>query len=627
MVVSLFGLKEVYVAIRGEQRAYVTFLVLWVLVTTAKVLLASQLPLFVDEAFYWQEGQHLAMAYSDLPGLTAWLTRLGVEVAGDNRLGVRLPFLLMGAALPWMVASICTRWFGARRGWRAGSLALLMPLSATLGILAVPDVPMAIAALLCLDAGARLLRGVGAGGALLLACGLLLGALSHYRFIGVIAVGFIALLALPEGRKMLRDPRVWIALSVGVAAWVPLLAWNLDNQDAGLKFQLVERHPWAFQWQGVLFLVIQPLLVTPLLFAAMVVVAGKGVRHAQGGFHHLQWRYFALVGATSTLLIFLLGFFTDVERVSFHWPLPGYLALLVCVPALLSHWSRRWRRALWAVTSLGLLLAMGYYLFAASPALREHLAGSKYYPRNFAGWQQLAEGVRDELSEMPEDTQLLAGSFKVGAELGFRLNDPNIKVLPHALNDRHGRTAQLALWKLISDGSRSTPVLLVLAPGDQRYRDLLAHYHDVCELVGPLPPPRVVSLDHGFQRFLLFRLPAEKQPGACVTPAMAWVETPLAGQAVDGALEVSGWAFKDGVGLSRVELLLDGRSAGDARYGRAFDVRPFWKISNDPQHPNTGFDARLDISGLKPGTHWLGLRLHGNDGSVETWAEQPFEIK
>ena len=627
MVVSLFGLKEVYVAIRGEQRAYVTFLVLWVLVTTAKVLLASQLPLFVDEAFYWQEGQHLAMAYSDLPGLTAWLTRLGVEVAGDNRLGVRLPFLLMGAALPWMVASICTRWFGARMGWRAGSLALLMPLSATLGILAVPDVPMAIAALLCLDAGARLLRGVGAGGALLLACGLLMGALSHYRFIGVIAVGFITLLVLPEGRKMLRDPRVWIALSVGVAAWVPLLAWNLDNQDAGLKFQLVERHPWAFQWQGVLFLVIQPLLVTPLLFAAMAVVAGKGLRHAQGGFHHLQWRYFALVGATSTLLIFLLGFFTDVERVSFHWPLPGYLALLVCVPALLSHWSRRWRRALWATTSLGLLLAMSYYLLAASPALREHMAGSKYYPRNFAGWQQLAEGVRDELSQMPEDTELLAGSFKVGAELGFRLNDPNIKVLPHALNDRHGRTAQLALWKLISDGSRSTPVLLVLSPGDQRYRDLLAHYHKVCELVGPLPPPRVVSLDHGFQRFLLFRLPAEKQPGACVTPAMAWVETPLAGQAVDGALEVTGWAFKDGVGLSRVELLLDGRSAGDARYGRAFDVRPFWKISNDPQHPNTGFDARLDTSGLKPGTHWLGLRLHGNDGSVETWAEQPFEIK
>jgi 4-amino-4-deoxy-L-arabinose transferase-like glycosyltransferase len=195
-----------------------------------------------------------------------------------------------------------------RMGWRAGSLALLMPLSATLGILAVPDVPMAIAALLCLDAGARLLRGVGAGSALLLACGLLIGALSHYRFIGVIVVGFIALVLLPEGRKALRDPRVWIALSVGLAAWVPLMAWNLDNQDAGLKFQVIERHPWAFQPEGLLFLVIQPLLVTPLLFAAMAVVAGRGLRNVQGGFHHLQWRYFALVGATSTLLIFALGF-------------------------------------------------------------------------------------------------------------------------------------------------------------------------------------------------------------------------------------------------------------------------------------------------------------------------------
>lgn len=627
MVVSILGLKEVYVPNRGEQRAYVTFLVLWVLVTTAKVLLASQLTLFVDEAFYWQEGQHLAAAYSDLPGLTAWLTRLGVEVFGDHRLGVRMPFLIMGAALPWMVAGICTRWFGVRMGWRAGSLALLMPLSATLGILAVPDVPMAIAALLCLDAGARLLRGVGAGGALLLACGLLMGALSHYRFIGVIVVGFIALVLLPEGRKALRDPRVWIALSVGLAAWTPLMAWNLDNQDAGLKFQVIERHPWAFQSEGLLFLVIQPMLVTPLLFVAMAVVASRGLRNVQGGFHHLQWRYFALVGATSTLLIFALGFFTDVERISFHWPLPGYLALLVCVPALLTHWSRPWRRALWVLTTLGLVLAMGYYLVAASPGLREQLAGSKYYPRNFAGWQQLSEGVREELAQMPEDAQVLAGSFKVGAELGFRLNDPSIKVLPHELNDRHGRTAQLALWKLISDGSRTTPVLLVLAPGDQRYRDLLERYHKVCELVGPLPPPKVVSLDHGFQRFLLFRLPAEKQQGPCVTPAMAWVETPLAGQAVGGALEVSGWAFKDGVGLSRVELLLDGRSVGDAVYGRAYDVRPFWKISTDPQHPNTGFDAKLDTSGLKPGTHWLGLRLHGNDGSVETWAEQPFEVQ
>lgn len=614
-------------AIRGEQRAYITFLVLWTLVTVVKVLIAAQLPLFVDEAFYWQEGQHLAPAYSDLPGLTAWLTRLGVEIVGNHRLGVRLPFLVLGALLPWMVAHIATRWFGTRAGWQAGALAVLMPLSATLGVLAVPDEPMAIAALLCLDAGARLLRNVDAGGALMLALGLLVGALSHYRFIGVIVVGFIALLLLPEGRRMLRDPRVWMALSVGIVAWVPLLAWNLDNQDAGLKFQVIERHPWEFQTEGLLFLVIQPMLVTPLLFAAMAGVAYAGLRQRLRGFHHVQLRYFALVGGTSTVLIFLFGFFTDVERISFHWPLPGYLALLVSVPLALNHWTRFWRRAVWVVASVGLVLAFAYYVMAATPSLREQTAGSKYYPRNFAGWQPLADAVKDELAQMPADAQVLAGSFKVGSELGFRLEDASIRVLPHELNDRHGRTAQLALWHLISDGSRSTPQLLVLAPGDQRYRDLLVRYHKVCELVGPLPPPRVVSLDHGFQRFLLFRLPAQKQQGACVTPAMAWVDGPLPGESISGELQVKGWAFKDGVGLARVELLVDGRSVGDAAYGRTLDIRPAWPGTNDPQHPQVGFDGRIDTSGFAPGRHWLGLRLHGNDGSVETWAEQPFIVE
>ncbi|MFX5697250.1 hypothetical protein ABTE35_19400, partial [Acinetobacter baumannii] len=68
------------------QRARRAFWTLWTLVLAAKIALAARLPLFVDEAFYWQEGQHLAWAYSDLPGLTAWLTRLGVELGGTHPL-------------------------------------------------------------------------------------------------------------------------------------------------------------------------------------------------------------------------------------------------------------------------------------------------------------------------------------------------------------------------------------------------------------------------------------------------------------------------------------------------------------------------------------------------------------
>ncbi|WP_447784338.1 ArnT family glycosyltransferase [Stenotrophomonas bentonitica] len=609
---------------QGEQRARTIFLVLWTLITAVKLVVAARLPLFVDEAFYWQEGQHLAAAYSDLPGLTAWLARLGVELGGNHVLALRLPFLAIGAMLPWMVSRIATRWFGAVAGWQAGSLTVLMPLSATLGMLAVPDVPMALAAVLCLDAGARLLRNVDAAAAVKLSLGLVIGALSHYRFIGVIVVGFIALLLLPQGRRTLRDPRVWVALAVGVMAWLPLLAWNADNQDAGLKFQVVERHPWAFQWSGLWFLVIQPMLVTPILCIAMWKVALAGTR--SGGGARAQWRYFGLVGAVSTLAIFALGFFTDVERISFHWPLPGYLALLVAVPVVLNGWPRWLRRTGWWLAGAGLALAFSYYLVASSPGLREQLAGDKYYPRNFAGWAPLADEVRQELAGMPPGTRVLAGNFKVGAELGFQLRDPRIEVLRHPLNDKHGRTAQLGLWGLLHDGQRDAPMLLVLSPSDQRYRDLLERYHDICAQVGPLPPPRVVSQDHGYQRFLLFKLPAQRIDGPCVTPAMAWVDAPLQDEKVAGRMEVRGWAFKDGVGLSRVELLIDGQPVGDAVYGRAYDITAAWKISTDPQHPRVAFDATLDTRQLAPGKHWLGMTLYGNDGSVEQWQEQSFIV-
>ncbi|WP_426804057.1 ArnT family glycosyltransferase [Stenotrophomonas sp. SrG] len=609
---------------QGEQRARTIFLVLWTLITAVKLVVAARLPLFVDEAFYWQEGQHLAAAYSDLPGLTAWLARLGVELGGNHVLALRLPFLAIGAMLPWMVSRIATRWFGAVAGWQAGSLTVLMPLSATLGMLAVPDVPMALAAVLCLDAGARLLRNVDAAAAVKLSLGLVIGALSHYRFIGVIVVGFIALLLLPQGRRTLRDPRVWVALAVGVMAWLPLLAWNADNQDAGLKFQVVERHPWAFQWSGLWFLVIQPMLVTPILCIAMWKVALAGTR--SGGGARAQWRYFGLVGAVSTLAIFALGFFTDVERISFHWPLPGYLALLVAVPVVLNGWPRWLRRTGWWLAGAGLALAFSYYLVASSPGLREQLAGDKYYPRNFAGWAPLANEVRKELAGMPPGTRVLAGNFKVGAELGFQLRDPRIEVLRHPLNDKHGRTAQLGLWGLLHDGQRDAPMLLVLSPSDQRYRDLLERYHDICAQVGPLPPPRVVSQDHGYQRFLLFKLPAQRIDGPCVTPAMAWVDAPLQDEKVAERMEVRGWAFKDGVGLSRVALLIDGQPVGDAVYGRARDITAAWKISTDPQHPHVAFDATLDTRQLAPGKHWLGMTLYGNDGSVEQWQEQSFIV-
>lgn len=613
-------------------RMRITFWVLWGLIGVVKLLVAARLPLFVDEAFYWQEGQHLAAAYSDLPALTAWLTRLGVELGGNHPLALRAPFLLIAALVPLLVARITAREFGEQRGWQAGCFALLLPLSGTLGLLALPDAAMALATLLCIDAGARLLREVRAGAALELALGLAIGALSHYRFIAVIGVGLVALLLLADGRRVLRDMRVLTAIAFGASAWAPLVAWNLDNADAGLRFQLVDRHPWAFHADGLWFIAIQALLVTPLLFAALSAAAW------QGGRSRLPVaRYFALLGGLLVLGFFVLGFFADTERVSFHWPLPGYLALLLLLPVVLEGWPRWLRRLTWASAALGLVSVLGYYVALSVPQVRARAAAEKWYPSNFAGWDELADAVRAQYRSMPAGTRIVADDFKLGAELGFALGDADIAVLDHPLNHKHGRAPQLQLWGLQTPGRAAwgdTPVLLVIGASEVAYKDLLRRYHDVCAMVGPLPPPRVLNIDHGRQRFLLFALdpvvaggPAQRP---CTTPAMAWIDAPVMGARVGRVFEVTGWAFKDGVGLSRAQILLDGEVVATAEYGRAYPgLQRDWTGSNDPQHPRVGFSARVDLTArpdVAAGRHWLGLRLRGRDGSVEDWSEQPVVI-
>ena len=288
------------------------------------------------------------------------------------------------------------------------------------------------------------------------------------------------------------------------------------------------------------------------------------------------------------------------------------------------------------MAALGLFAGLGYYAAVSSPAFRERTAASKWYPSNFAGWNVLAHEAEAMRAPMPAGTRLVADNFKIGAELGFALNDPKIPVLDHPLNRHHGRAPQLSLWGLLHRERNTlgeTPLLLVVGATDVSYREQLQRYHDLCAMVGPLPPPKVLNIDRGRQRFLLFALPPQRADGDCTAPAMAWIDVPSAGDTVARRFALRGWAFKDGVGLARIEVLIDGRPVADAEYGIARpEVVGFWQKwrdggSTDPQQPKVGFRADLDLGERKPGTYRLGLRLHGRDGSVEEWPEQTLLLR
>ena len=597
-------------------RPRVNFVAAWVAVVLAKLVLAARLPLFVDEAFYAWEARHPAWAYSDLPGLTAWLARLGLAL-GDGALALRLPFLVIGASLPWLVRRIALRVAGPEVADRAAWLALWMPLAGLMGVLAVPDVALVAASLLAMDAVLALRDRMQAAAALQLAFGLAVGALAHYRFGLVLVAGGAAMLADGRARACLRHPMVLLALAVGVLAWWPALQWNLAHGEAGLRFHLLERNPWRFHLDGAAWLPIQALLVTPALFVLLWAGLRDGWRSPGPA------RLLAVAGTIAGPGLLALAFFVDRERVSFHWPLSGWLVLLPLAAVSLARWRRGARRAVFGLAALGLLLGMAFLATAGTAALRERLAASRLYPNDVAGWP----AITAEAQTWPRQPTWIAGDFELAAQLAFASGRRDVLVLDSPLNHKHGRAAQLALWGYDRVPARG-PMLLAVEDTATPMKNRLANYHALCARFGTLPPPRVIAADHGRKRYFVYRFQAPLPHGPCITPALSWVDAPRPKARVEGPFEASGWAFKDGAGLREVDVMVDGRVVARADYGLPMPgVADYWKISTDPNHPRVGWRARVDTAGLPPGTHWLGLRLHGADGRIEDAPEQPFVME
>lgn len=607
-------------------RARTRFWLLWTAVLAAKLVLAARLPAFGDEAFYWWESRHPAWAYSDLPGLTAWLIGLGTGLAGHSPFGMRWPFLLIGAACPLLVVRIACRWGDPALGWRAGSWSLLLPLFAVLGVLALPDVPLTLAGLLCLDALASLHRRPGAAAAAQLALGLALGALAHYRFVLLLGAGGMWLLLDPRGRALLRDRRVWAALLAGLLAWWPLLRFNLAHGGAGLRFQLLERHPWAPHLEGLAQPLVQALVVTPILYAlllAVLVHAWRRRGEASG-----PWRLVLVTSGTLLAGLWLSAVFTDADRVSFHWPLLGYLPLVALLPGWLDRHCGRWLpRLAGALAALATVVLFGWLAATSSEAGRAWLASGPLYPDNFGGWDRAHSEASRRLAQAPDGTVLVADNFMLAAQLALAFEGTReVYSLSHPLNGKHGRALQLALWNRDADSLAAafpdSPRLVIIEDGALRGRERLGWYRTLCAQVGELGAFGTAWADGGAKRFLSAMADPAGQ-GACVLPALAWIDAPAPDARIDGPTPVRGWAFKDGAGVAEVWITLDGLPHLRARYGLAAPhVASFWKVSTDPAHPAVGFEATLDPAGIAAGEHRMGLLVLGNDGSREEIALQ-----
>lgn len=594
------------------------FIAAWCALAVFKLALAMALPLFGDEAFYAWEGRHLAWSYSDVPPLTAWLTAFG-RLLLPGELGVRLVFIVIGLLLPWQIVAMTRRWYDDSTAWRAGVFALLLPLASALGVMALPDVPMAVLTLVAVASLEAALRTARLRDWLLVGAALAVGMLSHYRFamLPLVVAGLI--LAHPAGRASLRTRGPWLAAAIALIGVLPLVLFNLDNQLAGLRFQLVDRHPWAWQWSGWLQLVEQAAVTGPLLLGALAWASWDSLRRRP-----IPWPECVIVPIALGLwcLFFVLGFFADSERFRWHWPLPAYLLLLPVLAVRWPHLGRRWALAIVASTAVVVALVLSYLAAAAMPERSADWLAGKRYPANFSGWRDVSAWVAE--AEVPPDHQQVAGNFMLAAAMDFYLPTPPVLpmlVLDDALNRRHGRAAQLAIWgidesALAADHLR--PGLLVAEETAQRFSDRWAWYQSICARFAGLELDEPLNLHGGRKRFVRWRYRAyDPQPScgdAAAIPPLGWVEIPRQVDHGD-ALDIFGWAMQPELGINVVEILVDGEVL--AQTTRTIDIQwveERWGDVGDPAGSTLAFRVPLDTSQMAPGTRRVAVRIQRGDG-------------
>lgn len=349
--------------------------------TALRLLLGRVVGLSVDESYATVMSRQLSLSYFDHPPMMFWWAGLAARVAGsEDRLVVRLPFILAFAATTWLLFRLAAFLFGRDAGlWTAVLLNLSLYFSVVAGGWVLPDGPLllfSVAAAYCLARATLSTNGprasleasasprpearpwwIGYG----VCAGLALLAKYHACFLLLGAGAFLASSRRRSAWLARREP--YLAVACSVLLFTPVLAWNLSHDWASFRFQTGRAVPITDTW-GTPFLDTlggQATWILPWIWIPLVVVLFQGLR--TGSRDDGRWLLVCL-GAGPVFGFTLLTAFGS--RGLPHWEAPGYFMLLPLLGAAVARRLEQGRRrgtAVWLAGCVaGFLLVLGGFL-------------------------------------------------------------------------------------------------------------------------------------------------------------------------------------------------------------------------------------------------------------------------
>lgn len=353
----------------GDRRTRRAAFAVVLVATLVRLAFASALPLYPDEAYYWEWSRRLATGYFDHPPGIAWAIALGTGLwsalgLGLTPLAVRFVAVLCGLVASLAVVGIARRIAGERAGLYAALVICTMPLAATGLVLATPDAPLMGATGAGMYAVVRAVQSPLRSRSSLAwwcAAGLALGAAFTSKYTSILLpVGVVvAIVASPDLRPRLREPGPYVACIVATLVFSPVLLWNAAHEWRSFTFQIehgLGAHRGSPLAREGELIGGQAGLATPILFTLMAAATWQAIRRRAAA-------TFTLLGIVAAVMWGFFVFSAWRKPVEANWPAPAYVpaaALLAATAA--AHWQQRGQR--WTRWGIGLALALSTVVYA-----------------------------------------------------------------------------------------------------------------------------------------------------------------------------------------------------------------------------------------------------------------------
>ena len=346
--------------------------------------------LFFDEAQYWSWSLEPAFGYYSKPPLIAWLIRLSTEVCGMGEACVRLPSPIVHTGTALILFEVGRRLYDVQIGALAALVFATLPgVSLSAGIIST-DVPLLFAWALALLGFVALMDTKAWWPALVLGVAIGIGMNAKYAMAWFILCAAVYFVVAPERRALLKDARLWVALTLGIAMIVPNVIWNAQHSFATLGHTADNA-----KWSGGLFHPLKALeffgaqfgVFGPVLFGSLLVITHRGWREGLTPSDRLLMAF-----TWPVLAIILVQAF--LSRAHANWAGVSYVAATLLVTAtLVRRIDWRWLNASFALHgAIVVLIAV-----AAAMAGRVALPFKAEPFQRTMGWRAMAEATRAEL--------------------------------------------------------------------------------------------------------------------------------------------------------------------------------------------------------------------------------------